>query len=159
MTARSLDKAITAFRIGDPSGAYGIFSGEGAKQNPGRWNGLGQNMIYTSEHFSTAMLEKLVRLGEMPPNQHFIEITFQRGVSYEVFDTAKYSDWHKPDRAQSQSFGSDWFDQLRSAILIVPSVVARPENNILINPSHPDFSHISTGLEKPIWWDTRLFSA
>ena len=39
-------------------------------------------MIYASQHYSTAMLEKLVRAsGELPPNQHFIEITIPNGVT------------------------------------------------------------------------------
>jgi RES domain-containing protein len=32
-------------------------------------------MIYSSQHYSTAMLEKLVNgSGHLPPNQHYIEM-------------------------------------------------------------------------------------
>ena len=42
-------------------------------------------MLYASESYSTAMLEKLAHWnGALPPNQHFIEITILRGASYEV---------------------------------------------------------------------------
>lgn len=68
-----LRKPLGAFRIGDARGAYEIFSGEGSRHNPGRWHKTGQPMIYASEHYSTAMLEKLVRLGEMPPNHPTVE--------------------------------------------------------------------------------------
>ena len=42
-------------------------------------------------------------------------------------------------------------------ILIVPSVVARTERNIIINASHPEFPGLQPGPETPVWWDERLF--
>jgi len=45
----------------------------------------------------------------------------------------------------------------RSAIPIVPSVVARMERNVVINRRHPDFESLTVGLETPVWWDRRLF--
>jgi RES domain-containing protein len=159
VTHRVLDKALKVYRIGDPNGAWPIFSGEGSRSNAGRWNAIGQPMIYTSEHYATAMLEKLVRLGEMPPNQHFVEITIERGVSYEVVEDATLPGWHQEDQAIARAFGAQWFDDMRTAILFVPSVVARMENNVLMNPAHPDFRHVTSSRERPIWWDKRLFAA
>ena len=40
--------------------------------------------------------------------------------------------------------------------MIVPSYVAREEQNVLINPKHPDSARIRQPLEKPVWWDKRL---
>jgi RES domain-containing protein len=150
---------MKAYRIGDKDGAYPIFSGEGSRETPGRWNELGQPMIYAAEHYSTAMLEKLVRLGEMPPNQHFIVITIERGVSYEEVSEASVPRWFEQNQAEARAFGARWFAELRSAILIVPSVVARMDNNVLINPGHADFKHVSASRERPIWWDQRLFAS
>ena len=48
-------------------------------------------------------------------------------------------------------------EECRSAILIVPSVVAPEEVNVLINPAHPGAAAIKVGREKPVRWDTRLF--
>ena len=159
MTHRALDRAMKTYRIGDKDGAYPIFSGEGSRTTPGRWNDIGQSMLYTSEHYSTAMLEKLVRLGEMPSNQHFIEITIERGVSYEEVNEANVPGWYEQNQANARAFGARWFSEGRSAILIAPSVVARMDNNVLINPNHADFRHIGASRERPIWWDKRLFSA
>ena len=36
---------------------------------PGRWNDPGQPVIYASEHYSTALMEKLVYTLRLPPNQ------------------------------------------------------------------------------------------
>ena len=48
------------------------FDATGSTIAPGRWNTSGSPMIYTSEHFSTALLEKLVHgSGRLPPNQHY----------------------------------------------------------------------------------------
>jgi len=158
MPAQVLDRIVTCYRIGDPAGAYPIFDARGSKLYPGRWNTSASPMIYASEHYSTAMLEKLVHgSGALPPNQHFIEITIPPGVSYEVFNPAAVSDWHLASAAFSKPYGDTWQQQLRSLILLVPSIVARPERNVLINPQHPDFFKITTSLHQPVWWDSRLF--
>jgi len=40
----------------------------------------------------------------------------------------------------------------------VPSIVARLDMNILINPDHPEFGNIAPPtLHMPVWWDERLF--
>ncbi len=152
---RVLREPMRTFRIGDPNGRYPIYSGQGAALVEGRWHRRRQGVIYTSEHYSTAMLEKLVHFnGILPPNQHFIEITIPSGTSYEVVTKDSLPDWTRAPRARA--FGAAWYDARRSAILIVPSYVAREETNVLVNPQHADAAQIRLGLEKPVWWDRRL---
>lgn len=116
-------------------------------------------MLYTSERYSTAMLEKLVHgNGRLPPNQHYIEITIPNGLSYEVVTKDSLPGWHEADCVVSRVFGEAWVGERRSALLIVPSVVARIERNILINPAHEEFAAIAYGLHQPVWWDARLFA-
>ena len=155
---RLLKQTLTAYRIGDKDGTYPVFSGEGAKHAPGRWNKSGQAMIYTSARYSTALLEKLVRLGEMPPRQYFVEVEIPPGVSYEEITEATVPGWYEVNAVKARRFGSNWFRQRCSALLIVPSVVARFDNNILINPEHDDFQLLKVSREKAIWWDARLFA-
>ncbi|MYI70829.1 MAG: hypothetical protein F4103_19555 [Boseongicola sp. SB0673_bin_14] len=50
-------------------------------------------------------------------------------------------------------FGRSWFHDKRSAILIVPSVVAQMARKFVIDAAHVDFKKIKVGLETPIWWD------
>lgn len=158
MTAQALDRILTAYRIGDPNGDYPIFDATGSIRSPGRWNTPASPMIYASEHYSTAMLEMLVNgSGHLPPDQHYITITIPNGVSYEMFNPAKVPDWYLESQATSKPFGEAWQQGKRSLILIVPSVVARLEQNILINPEHPEFSKITCSLHHPVWWDRRLF--
>jgi len=44
-------------------------------------------------------------------------------------------------------------------VLVIPSVVARREGNILINPPHPDFTGIVTSKPERVVWDARLFAS
>ncbi len=149
---------MTCYRIGDPAGEYPIWDAGGARQVAGRWHEAGASVIYASAHYSTAMLEKLVHYnGEMPPNQHFIEITVPAGVSYEVVNPDLIEGWARSDGTAARGFGKGWYGATRSAVLIVPSVVARMERNLLFNAAHPDFGRIRPGLETPVWWDSRLF--
>ena len=137
MSAQTLDRILTGYRIGDPAGAYPIFDSTGSKLWPGRWNTNASPMIYTSEHYSTAMLEKLVHgNGQMPPNQHWIEITIPPGVSYEIFSTGDHSGWEAEDCLVSKAYGEAWQKSKRSQLLIVPSVVAHMERNVQINDGH-----------------------
>ena len=160
MTAQRLDRVLTAYRIGDPDGMYPVFDTTGSKLYPGRWNTRASPMLYTSEHYSTGMLEKLVHgNGRLPPNQHFIEITIPNGVSYEVLSAAHLPRWDDPAAGVAKRFGETWQHAGRSLLLLVPSIVARMERNILINPDHPEFRQITCGLHQPVWWDHRLFTS
>src|SRR5438094_293953 len=80
--AQRLDRILTCYRIADPEGSYPIFDTTASRLYPGRWNTPASPVIYASEHYSTAMLEKLVHgNGQVPPNQHFILITIPNGAA------------------------------------------------------------------------------
>ncbi|SMF28147.1 RES domain-containing protein [Tistlia consotensis] len=158
MTPRLLPDPLKAYRIGDPAGAHPVFSAEGARRTQGRWHDRGDAVIYAGEHYSTAMLETLVHWnGILPPNQHFVEITLPAGLTYELVTADILPGWHQPGGEAARRFGHRWYAEQRSAVLMVPSVVARVERNVVINAAHPEFQRISCGLETPVWWDQRLF--
>jgi RES domain-containing protein len=105
------------------------------------------------------MLEKLVHANlVMPANQHFIAITIPNGTSYEVFQTAAHPGWDSRNETICKTFAQAWYDEKRSALLIVPSIPARIERNFLINPVHPDANAITHALPEPVWWDERLYA-
>lgn len=154
------DQVLFCYRIGDPNGQYPIYDAEGARLYPGRWNTFTSPIIYASEHYSTAMLEKLVHANlVMPANQHFIRITIPNGTSYEMFQTAAHPGWDSKNEAICKAYGKAWFEERRSALLIVPSIPARVERNVLINPLHADAAGITHDLAEPVWWDDRLYTA
>jgi RES domain-containing protein len=155
-----LDRVLLCYRIGDPEGRFPIYDATGSRLFPGRWNTAETLVIYAGENYSTAMLEKLAQgSGRIPPNQHYIRITVPNGVSYEMVTGDTLPQWSDRDRLAAQHFGSAWARELRSAILIVPSYVARIERNILINPRHDEARSITHELPMPVWWDERLFSS
>ncbi len=158
--AYKTDRVLTCYRIGDPDGQFPIFDTEGARLFPGRWNTPASPLLYTSEHYSTALLEKLVHWNSvLPPNQHYIRITIPDGISYEKFQPEKHPGWDGRSESICKSVGDDWHARGRSAILIVPSIPARLDRNFLINLQHPASRRIEHEMAAPVWWDERLFAA
>lgn len=157
--AYKTDRVLACYRIGDPDGDYPIFDTEGARLFPGRWNTPASPMLYTSEHYSTALLEKLVHWnGVLPAGQHYIRLTIPNGTSYEVFQPAAHPGWDARSESVCKAVGDEWYASGRSAILIVPSIPARLDRNFLINLQHPEARAIAHNLPAPVWWDERLFS-
>jgi RES domain-containing protein len=146
-----------AYRIADRR--HAIFDGHGAVTFGGRWNSPGRRVIYAAETFAGAILEVLVNanIGRLPRNHAWIEISIPPDVSVEELDASRLPRWDAPDQIASRKFGDLWFDQQRSTVLAVPSVVTRVERNIVINQDHPDFRSVRASQPKPVIWDERLF--
>lgn len=153
-----LDSNITAWRLGDPAGKFPIYDDEGAALYPGRWNSAGVPMLYAASTYSTALLEKLVRLSfVLPRAMHYIAISIPAGTSHEVFPAHAHPGWDSAAGDAARSYGDDWIRSGRSALLFVPSVPARPDRNILINLRHPEARAFTHTLPEPVPWDRRLF--
>ena len=133
--------------------------GAGAKIAGGRWNSPGRRVIYAAESYAGAMLEVLANanIGRIPKHHSGIEIVIAEGVSVETVDVRKVRRWDSPDQRASRMFGDKWYDEQRSAVLIVPSTVARVERNVVINQEHAEFRRLRATKPKPVVWDERLF--
>jgi len=149
--------SLEVFRIADRR--HQIFDGEGAARHGARWNSPGRRIIYAAETYAGAMLEILVRanIGRPPRTHSWIKIVIGKNVGIEELDARDVLGWDSVDLRASRAFGDRWYDEARTAVLIVPSIVARPERNIAINQNHPDFSKIRATTPKPVIWDQRLF--
>jgi RES domain-containing protein len=150
--------AWTAWRIAD--GRFEVFSALGAALVGGRWNSVGQGVIYASRTFAGAMLEYLAHagIGRVPRTHVALEITLGAAVSVERHDPASLpAGWDRGDLRVARAFGDAWLRECRSAVLVVPSVVAQRERNVVLNPQHPDFKFIRAGTPEPVVWDARLF--
>lgn len=156
--SRRLARPLVCYRIGDPAGDFPVYDARGSVLYPGRWNDADTPVIYAAEHYSAAMLEKLVQGNKrLPPNQHYVAITIPPGTTYEVVTSEGLLGWDNPEPTISRAFGATWVKQARSAILFVPSYVARIERNIVINPAHDGAAAIEVSRPEPVWWDQRLF--
>ena len=60
----------TVFRLAKRR--YPVYDGSGAALEGARWNSPGRVLIYASEHYATALLEKLVHAGrtQLPGAHH-----------------------------------------------------------------------------------------
>ncbi len=148
-----------AWRIAD--GRFDPFSPVGASLVGGRWNSPGLGVIYASRSYAGAMLECLAHagIGRVPRPHVAVEIAIAEALAVERHDESNLpAGWDHADLRVARAFGDAWIRELRTAVLVVPSVVARREGNVLINPQHPDFSGIIAGALEPVVWDARLFA-
>jgi RES domain-containing protein len=149
---------LSAFRIGRAK--FPLFDGVGAAIGGARWNVKGQRVIYGAESYALALLEVLVHsnLGRVPRGFASIEIQIPAEVEIEEITADDLPRWDAPDLVASQSFGSTWYREMRSAVLLVPSVAANGfGRNILINQEHPQFPLLSASSPRAVKWDRRLF--
>jgi RES domain-containing protein len=148
------------YRIADRR--HPVWDGTGAMLMGGRFNSPGKPVIYGSLSFAGAMLEVLAhaRIGKVPRNHVYVKAEAPEGLTLErAAEDCLPQDWDAPDSGAAREFGDRWLDQRRSAVLLVPSVVARLEWNALVNPAHPDAMHIDVTDPAPVIWDARLFHA
>lgn len=145
---------MRVFRLCEP--AFAALDGEGAKRYGGRWNYRGYSVVYASTHLSLALLELLVHLDvDVIPNLNSIEIEIPAGISTQTINFPK--EWLKSkDDALLQEAGTEWLKAQGSAVLIVPSVIVPNEQNVLINPLHPQASRIRIAHNQPFQLDPRL---
>ena len=150
--------ARTVWRITTRRFADQAVSGEGARLYGGRWNRVGQAMVYTAENRSLALLEMRVQDEPLLANYILIPAHLPANVSIEILGhNVLPNDWRTPaGREALQSLGGEWLRQLRSCVLAVPSSVMPAELNFLINPLHPDFKHITLGDPEILETDMRL---
>jgi RES domain-containing protein len=139
---------------------YPVYDGSGAALEGARWNSPGRLLIYTSEHYATAILEKLVHAGrtQLPGRHHAAAIQIPDDLSIEVFDPSAAPGWETEDSAAARSYGDEWHARGRTAVLVVPSLPGQPiERNFIINPGHPDVARIRVMPSFDVVWDGRLF--
>jgi RES domain-containing protein len=152
-----LRKELRVFRIAD--GRRPVFDGSSAALLGGRWNSPGRHVIYAAETYAGALLEKLAHanIGRVPKQQAFVEIVIPKGVRVEAVAADRIPGWDSAGLEASRRFGDEWYDQRRSVALLVPSIVARIERNVVIHPHHHDFERITASDPLPVWWEKRLF--
>lgn len=67
------------------------------------------------------------------------------------------SDWHQASFSTSTQFiGDVWLKDKTSLALMVPSRIIPIENNLLLNPKHPDYSNIKITGPYSFQFDERL---
>lgn len=126
----------------------------------GRWNRLGEEVIYAASSRSLACLENLVHRRSTVGTS-----TFRTMVIY-VPDHATIKhvnlhdlpeEWNQfPINEACQSLGSTWYQSKASLALRVPSAVIPDEFNWVINTRHAEFDKVRIIDVLPFYFDKRL---
>jgi len=95
--------------------------------------------------------------GSLPRGQAYIEIEIPSALSIEEITPDDVPHWDSPSFEAARRFGDRWYDEGRTPVLLVPSVVTRIERNVLINQQHADFRYIRASQPLPVRWDSRLW--
>jgi RES domain-containing protein len=146
----------TCFRL--HKSRYRADDGTGASLHSGRWNLKGQQAIYTAASVALAALEILVHAAEIPDSYIATSVRIPKGVKITTIALEDLPEgWDALEsKAASQSVGSTWIKEQRSAVLSVPSTIVPMERNYVLNPQHPDFGRIEFGAAVPFRFDPRL---
>lgn len=155
---------MQAWRIGTDTSAYQAhdMAGTGAKITGGRWNSAGNALVYASSSRALACLETVVHLGAgaLPLNRYLVQIDIPENVwkvrTVLALPKAPVGWDALPEGAVSLNFGDNWLSSGASAIVLVPSIVVPEEQNILINPTHPDAALITATKVRKWLYDSRL---
>ena len=137
-----------------------IYDTGGAMLVGGRWTSPGAAVIYTAEHYATAILEILVHRGRVsiPGPHRGMTILVPDDLTIERFDVATHHGWDIEASRVAREYGDDWYLSGRTAALAVPSVAGQPvEWNVIINPAHRDAARIKPLETFDVPWDGRLF--
>ena len=138
--------AIKLWRIAAETREYRAndLSGRAAAKYPGRWNARGEHVAYAAMSLALAVLETAAHIDDsgLPLNRFVVQLT----VPIATWNARQELKWSAIDPAwcavpagrASVDLGSVWYKSAKSALLVVPSVVVREENAVLINATHPD---------------------
>jgi RES domain-containing protein len=151
---------LRVWRITRPDYVSTTLSGEGAARAGNRWNSRGVRVAYTSTSRALAVLEMLVHVNRetVPTDTVLVPIEVPDELIVELKHLPKGWDEY-PYRDTARVIGDKWVREKSSAALLVPSAVLKPEQNLLINPGHPDFPKIRIQAPEEKALDRRVFIA
>ncbi len=139
----------------------GDLSGEGAGRYGGRWNSKGVRMIYTSGSMALSMCELAVHLplGILPGDYMMTGLLLPDDTGIKELNKNELPvNWFQlPFHHATQKVGDDFIQEMRWAVLKVPSALVRKEFNFLLNPLHPEFGRIGIAMTEPFTFDPRMF--
>jgi RES domain-containing protein len=135
------------------------FSGTGGMYAARRWNRKGHLIAYTATSRALSAIEYFVNLepNQAPDDLLMLEANVP-DEQVEQLDLSRLPrNWYEIDNRACQAIGTEWLKSKRSAGLKVPSVPVRGDWNVLLNPSHPDFSRVSITSRERFFYDERMF--
>ncbi|HNB82026.1 MAG TPA: RES family NAD+ phosphorylase [Chitinophagaceae bacterium] len=132
--------------------------GAGARLYGGRWNSVGQAMLYATEHISLAVLELMVnkRTSEFhKASFSLLELYIPDKEIHTLGSGELKKGWHQ-DMEYTRFIGDHFLQDQQVWILKVPSSVIEEESNFLINPHHAQFKKLHVVKDAIYKLDKRL---
>jgi RES domain-containing protein len=140
--------------------AHRELDGEGARLYGGRWNSSGRPVVYTSATLSLAALELLVHVDpeDLPDDLVALGVEVpDRAWEVGVRPVGFPEDWREvPNHPGCRRVGDEWLDEGATLVLRVPSAVVPQEENVLLNPRHPDAADVRVISAERFRFDRRL---
>ena len=135
-------------------------SPEGARRNGGRWNSKGVPVLYCATSESLGMLELRVHSPHPYPRTRLrFVIEVPDDAIVEVPPKKLPRGWNKlPPGPSSRRFGDAWVASQSSLGILVPSVIASEEKNLVLNPAHPRFKEARIVAKDQVMLDMRLYA-
>jgi RES domain-containing protein len=134
-------------------------SPEGARRNGGRWNSKGVAVLYCATSESLAMLELRVHSPHPYPRTRLkfvIEVPDDAIAGVPAGELPR--GWNKlPPGPPSKRFGDGWAATGSSLGLLVPSVIASEEKNLILNLAHERFKEVRVVSTQRVRLDMRLY--
>jgi RES domain-containing protein len=133
-------------------------SGTGSASYPGRWHSKGTHILYTASSPSLALLESVVHISKIMIAGYCmicLEIPDDKIQEIKIADLP--ANWYinsSPDILKS--YGNAFISENKFFALKLPSAIMPEENNLLLNPNHPDFKKVKVEYKRTIPIDERL---
>ena len=145
-----------------PSWTANDMSGKGAASKGARWNHAGEHVTYASTSISLAAWETRAHFGRggaLPWNRYLVRIDVPDDI-WALRDTLRRpppAGWDAiPEGMVSRNEGSAWATSSGTVLLAVPSVIIAEEDNVLVNPAHPESARIVATKVRRFVYDHRV---
>jgi RES domain-containing protein len=136
-------------------------AGTGARLYGGRWNSVGQSMVYLSSSPALAVLEVLVHLSPTIFPGDFCLAEFE-APDNDVLTIDKNTlphNWQDPSPPDKlKQLGNDFLKRKEHLFMKVPSVIVPDDFNYLLNPLHLKAAKVKLIRQQPFSFDERLSS-
>ena len=128
---------------------FNPLDGAGGLHAHARWHERGQPVVYCAASPSLALLEILVHQDPQRFQEQMLlnlDIDVQDDAAElvtanQLVQLLRDAPAGDPE-SETRAYGTRWLREKRSLLLIVPSLVMPFENNLILNPLHPDVQRV-----------------
>ena len=152
---------LTAWRLVRDEYGTSALSGIGSALRAGRWHLIGRPMVYAATSPALALLETMANVDRQRLiESRYVVVRVRVPLNLvEYLDESELpGDWQAwPHAASARRVGTRWFEERRSAAMVVPSAVVPHDTNVLLNPQHPEWRRVEVGEPEPFPVDLRVY--